>query len=144
MELEGQVQDLQAEAANLSQRCQDLEMSIEKGGKSKAQAIASRLVTLSEEVRTNKLTCLQQRRQIHVLRQEKKHLQSLLQQTEIDVENLEVGKVISDTKDLLVDIDATDDQFGDNRNKKVDFAIPLLTVVMPLLSPPNLPRIFLA
>lgn len=104
-ELEGKVQGLQTELQIMSQRCTDLERSIERGGKSKAQAVASRLVTLSEEVRTNKLTCLQQRRQIQVLRQEKKHLQSLLQQTEMDVEDLEVGKVISDTKDLLGDID---------------------------------------
>jgi centrosomal protein CEP290 len=106
-ELEGKVQGLQTELQSVTQLCSDLERSIEKGGKSKAQAVASRLVTLSEEVRTNKLTVLQQRRQVQVLRQEKKHLQSLLQQTEMDVEDLEVGKVISDTKDLLGDIDGS-------------------------------------
>jgi chromosome segregation ATPase len=106
-ELEGKVQGLQTEVQIMSQRCSDLERSIEKGGKSKAQAVASRLVSLSEEVRTNKLTCLQQRRQIQLLRQEKRHLQTLLQQTEMNVEDLEVGKVIADTKDLLGDIDGS-------------------------------------
>ena len=140
MELEGRVQDLQAEAAIMSQRCQDLEMSIEKSGKSKAQAIASRLVTLSEEVRTNKLTSLQQRRQIQVLRQEKKHLQSLLQQTELNVENLEVGKVIYDTKDLLVDIDTESDVTGD-ANKKVNLDVDAsmdLEAAKPTKPPPKI------
>jgi hypothetical protein len=46
---------------------------------------------------------LQQKRQIQVLRQEKKHLQSLLQAYEADVETLEEGKVNAETKNLLGD-----------------------------------------
>ncbi len=106
--LEGEVQDLTAQVDILNGRCKDLEMTLEKGSKQKTQNIAARLVSLSEEVRTNKLSCLQQRRQIQVLRQEKRHLQNLLQQTEADVESLEVGKVFSETKGLLDNIEESD------------------------------------
>eukprot|EP00605_Chrysophyceae_sp_TOSAG23-4_P001830 GSChrysophyteH1.ASY1.ANO1.2020.1 assembled CDS len=106
--LEGEVQDLTAQVDILNGRCKDLEMTLEKGSKEKTQNIAARLVSLSEEVRTNKLSCLQQRRQIQVLRQEKRHLQNLLQQTEADVESLEVGKVFSETKGLLDNIEESD------------------------------------
>ena len=62
----------------LEQKVQDLEAIVESDGKSKQQVLAARLVSLSEDVRANKLVTLQQRRQINVLRQEKKHLQALL------------------------------------------------------------------
>ena len=102
MELKGASQDLSAEKDLLLQRCADLEaVNI---GKSKQQAVASRLVALSEEVRTHKLAALQQRREIQVLRQEKKHLQSVLSTMEADVEDLEEGKVRAETKNLLMDI----------------------------------------
>ena len=54
------------------QQLSDLEAL--RKGTSKQQAVAARLVALSEEVRTHKLATLQQRREIHILRQEKKHL----------------------------------------------------------------------
>jgi hypothetical protein len=76
--------------------------TIQSTGKSKQQALASRLVSLSEEVRTHKLVVLQQRRQIAVLRQEKKHLQGLLVTMESDVEHLEEGKIIAETKGNLL------------------------------------------
>jgi hypothetical protein len=102
MELKGASQDLSAEKDLLLQRCADLEaVNI---GKSKQQAVASRLVALSEEVRTHKLAALQQRREIQVLRQEKKHLQNVLSTMEADVEDLEEGKVRAETKNLLMDI----------------------------------------
>ena len=50
------------------------------------QQVVAKLVSLSDDVRGLKLTTLQQRRQIQVLRQEKKHLQSLLSTIEADVE----------------------------------------------------------
>lgn len=102
LELKGASQDLSAEKDLLLQRCADLEaVNI---GKSKQQAVASRLVALSEEVRTHKLAALQQRREIQVLRQEKKHLQNVLSTMEADVEDLEEGKVRAETKNLLMDI----------------------------------------
>ena len=140
MVLEGQVQDLQAELDNYSHRCRDLELSIEKGGKAKTQSVAARLVSLSEEVRVNKLCTLQQRRQIQVLRQEKRHLQSMLQQTEADVESLEVGKVYSETRGLLEDYTGDEpsmrssntslaglatDKLGANINVKIDSSLDM-------------------
>ena len=100
--LNGDIQDSQVEMELLSQRCLDLEATIQSTGKSKQQALASRLVSLSEEVRTHKLVVLQQRRQIAVLRQEKKHLQGLLVTMESDVEHLEEGKIIAETKGNLL------------------------------------------
>ena len=139
--LEGQVQDLHAELDNYTTRCRDLELSIEKGGKAKTQSVAARLVSLSEEVRVNKLSCLQQRRQIQVLRQEKRHLQSLVQQIEADVESLEVGKVYSETRGLLEDwaggeepsVSASNtslagfaaDKLGANINGKIDSSLDM-------------------
>jgi DNA repair exonuclease SbcCD ATPase subunit len=75
--LNGELQDCQAEKELLTQKCQDLEAVLNSDGKYKQQVLASRLVSLSEDVRSNKLVTLQQRRQINVLRQEKKHLQVL-------------------------------------------------------------------
>jgi len=102
--LQSQVESLTADLDIHKQRASDLHLSIEKTSKAKTQAIASRLVSLSEEVRTNKLACLQQRRQIQVLRQEKRHFQNLLQSSEADVESLEVSKVFGETKGLLDDL----------------------------------------
>jgi hypothetical protein len=73
--LDGELQDCLAEKEIFAQKCQDLEAVLSSSGKYKQQVLASRLVSLSEDVRTNKLVTLQQRRQINVLRQEKKHLQ---------------------------------------------------------------------
>ena len=60
----------------------------------------------SNQVRTHKLAAMQQRREIHVLRQEKKHLQGVLAKMEADVEDLEEGKVLAETKHLLADMPA--------------------------------------
>lgn len=98
--MEGMLQDLQAEKELLATQARDLE-ALYKGGKGKQQAVASRLVSLSEEVRVNKLACLQQRRQIQVLRAEKKHLQHVIAGFECDMETLEESKVAAETKHLL-------------------------------------------
>ena len=74
-QLTGELQDAHAEKEILVQKSQDLEAAATSNGKYKQQLLASRLVSLSEDVRSNKLVTLQQRRQINVLRQEKKHLQ---------------------------------------------------------------------
>ena len=95
-------QDLAAEKDLLLQRCSDLEAACK--GPSKQQTIASRLVSLSEDVRIHKLATMQQRREIQVLRQEKKHLQNVLATMEADVEDLEEGQVRAETKNLLLDI----------------------------------------
>jgi hypothetical protein len=111
MELQGLTQDLSAEKDLLLQRCSDLEAVTKGQGTNKQNALATRLVALSEDVRTHKLATLQQRREIQVLRQEKKHLQNVLATMEADVEDLEEGKVRAETKNLLMDLtqDSQDD-----------------------------------
>lgn len=101
-DLKGKVEDLVAERHILEQRTRDLE-SVTRG-KSKQQAIASRLIALSDDVRANKIAYLQQRRQVQVLRQEKRHLQSIISNIEADVMELEEGKVNAETKHILFDI----------------------------------------
>lgn len=101
-ELKGKLEDLLAERYILEQRARDLE-AVTKG-KSKQQAIASRLIALSDDVRANKIAYLQQRRQVQVLRQEKRHLQSIISNIEADVMELEEGKVNAETKHILFDI----------------------------------------
>jgi chromosome segregation ATPase len=100
--LKGRVEDLLAERYVLEQRTRDLEALTK--GKTKQQAIASRLIALSEDVRSNKIAYLQQRRQVQVLRQEKRHLQSIISNIEADVMELEEGKVAAETKHILFDI----------------------------------------
>ena len=100
--IKGISQDLAAEKDLLLQRCSDLEAVCK--GQSKQQTVASRLVSLSEDVRIHKLATMQQRREIQVLRQEKKHLQNVLATMEADVEDLEEGQVRAETKNLLLDI----------------------------------------
>jgi chromosome segregation ATPase len=97
--LGGQVEDLQAEKDLLLQNCRDLEALTK--AIPKQNVIAARLVSLSEDVRVNKLTVLQQRRQIHVLKAEKSHLQKIISTMEIDVEDLEQGRILAETKNLL-------------------------------------------
>jgi hypothetical protein len=123
MELQGLTQDLTAEKDLLLQRCSDLE-AVNKGT-SKQNALATRLVALSEDVRTHKLATLQQRREIQVLRQEKKHLQNVLATMEADVEDLEEGKVRAETKNLLMDL-TQDPQDDDDNSPAVRGGMPAL------------------
>ena len=107
---QGIAEDAILERDLLSQRNQDLE-SLTKGN-IKQNNIASRLVALSEEVRLNKLSVMQQRRQIQVLKEEKRHLQSLISTMEADVEDLEEGKVLAETKNLLGDSSNRNDEIS--------------------------------
>ena len=60
----------------------------------------------------------------------------------MDVENLEVGKVIYDTKDLLVDIDAENDLTGAANKVKLDVDTSVdLEAAKPTKPPPNVPGI---
>jgi hypothetical protein len=85
----------------LIQKCLDLE-TIYKNPNKQSQ-IASRLLSLSEDIRINKLKTFSQRREIRVLRQEKIHLKNIISKIEIDVEDLEEGRVEAETKNLLKD-----------------------------------------
>lgn len=97
--LQGLLQDVESDKHHYKQQVADL-TSIVKGH-SKQQVVASRLVSLSEDLRVSKLNSLQQRRQIEVLRKEKRHLQSVITNMEADVLELEEGKVLAETKSVL-------------------------------------------
>jgi hypothetical protein len=125
MELQGLTQDLSAEKDLLLQRCSDLEAVTKGQGTNKQNALATRLVALSEDVRTHKLATLQQRREIQILRQEKKHLQNVLATMEADVEDLEEGKVRAETKNLLMDL-TQDPQDDDDDAPGVRGGMPAL------------------
>eukprot|EP00981_Chlorochromonas_danica_P012527 scaffold5121_cov223-Ochromonas_danica.AAC.5 len=88
----GQVEDLQAERSILQSRLQDLDALI-NGPASKQSAVAGRLVHLSEEVRAAKLASLKQRRQVTTMREESKHLRSLLAKMEAEMAELEKIKL---------------------------------------------------
>jgi len=115
--LQGTLEDVQIDRDNLVQRLQSMEAVLTGNNK----MVTARLVNLSEEVRINKLNCMQQRRQIQVLKQEKRHLQGIITGMEADVEGLEEGKVLLETKNLLGDIttnDARDPKLEKRVNEK--------------------------
>ena len=101
--LEGSVEDLEEVKLQLEQQAKDLEAVLNE--KTKQKNIAARLIALSEELRTSRLSNLQQRRQIQMLRQEKKHLQTLFSNIEADVVELEEDKTRAETKSLIFDIE---------------------------------------
>ncbi len=109
--LQGTLEDAQIERDNLLQRLQSIEAVLNGNNK----MVTARLVNLSEEVRINKLNCMQQRRQIQVLKQEKRHLQGIITGMEADVEGLEEGKVLLETKNLLGDISDVKDTRQEKR-----------------------------
>ena len=109
--LQGTLEDVQIERDNLLQRLQSIEAVLNGNNK----MVTARLVSLSEEVRINKLNCMQQRRQIQVLKQEKRHLQGIITGMEADVEGLEEGKVLLETKNLLGDISDVKDTRQEKR-----------------------------
>jgi hypothetical protein len=100
--LQGQVEDAQCQNSLQQQTITDLTALV--SGKAKQATLAQRLITLSDDVRTNKIAYLQQRRAVQVLRQEKRHLQSIISNIEADVMELEVSKVNSETRNVLFDI----------------------------------------
>ena len=64
--------------------------------------LAGQLVTLSEELRAQKLAVLQSRRQIQVLREEKAHLESAIRQRDDQIFALEESSVNAESKIILV------------------------------------------
>jgi hypothetical protein len=101
--LAGTVLDLENDREALLQRCSDLELAAR--GDDRKHQIATRLVAISEEVRAASLQVLQQKREISVLAQEKRHLQSLLSSVEANVRDLEESKVRGDSRRLLPPIE---------------------------------------
>eukprot|EP01042_Synura_sphagnicola_P002158 gene2158-2578_t len=117
---QNEAEDLKVEVEMLQKKCTDLSLAFTsddslgpRGSRGKIRSqLAARLIALSDEVRVNKLAALQQRREILVLRQEKKHLKSLLAAVEADVEGLEESKVQAETKRLLQDVDQEEEGDG--------------------------------
>ena len=101
--LRGDLQDRTAEVELLRQRCEDLVVVASKDSPN-SQRLATRLVTLGDQVKTYKLSSLQQKREISILRQEKRHYQGLLTSLQENMIGLEEGKVTAEAKQLLGDI----------------------------------------
>jgi hypothetical protein len=119
--LDGDVEDLHAEKDILQRKCQDLE-AIAKG-KEKATAIASRLVALSDELRLNKLSSQQAKREVTVLKKDKQHLQSIITSLHVDVEDLEHSKLLLETKNHLRHIDAPERASADGGDPLDDIGL---------------------
>lgn len=66
-----------------------------------SKAVASRLLALSDEVRNLKMNNLQQKREISVLQQDKKHLKNVLARVEDDLRGFEEGRTVEEGKTLL-------------------------------------------
>ena len=92
-------EDLQIEKNILIQKCTDLQTITQ--GKKKQSTIASRIISLSEEVKTLKLSSLQHKRKIETLQFEKRHFQNIINGMEVNVENLEQVHVTAETWNLL-------------------------------------------
>jgi chromosome segregation ATPase len=100
--LQNNVEDLELERAILTQRLRDLEVFAASNSanvqnpsskQSHQQQVANRLIALSEEIRITKLSNLQQRRTIQMMREEIKHLKNVISKMELDVNELEKGKI---------------------------------------------------
>lgn len=95
-ELQDELNTVRAEVAALQQTIRTL-----KAGDNTETKLASQVITLSEELRAQKLGVLQSRRQIQVLREEKVHLESLVKQRDEHILQLETGVVDVETRALL-------------------------------------------
>jgi autonomous glycyl radical cofactor GrcA len=112
-QLKGSVQDLEGEKEILQRRCSDLIDAC--SNEEKKRQLALRLVALSDDARSSSLTAMQQKREISVLVQEKKHLQSLLSSLEVNVRALEVNKVRVEGGQLpssIVEVSRHDDELS--------------------------------
>ena len=71
-------------------------VSSKKNIQAQTKAIAARVLGLNEEVRALKLTSLQQKREVSLLQQDKKHLKYILARVENDLHALEEGRLEMD------------------------------------------------
>ena len=144
-QLEGQVEDLEEEKSNLQQLVTDFHKMVEtssttggleaeKKGRSRGtekeklskkgghipqpshQLLAGRLIALSEELRTVKLTSLKQRRQIQALREEKQHLQKLVASVEANVAELEEEHTKASLDNIIADLGSMGDREGGSKS----------------------------
>ncbi|GMH51677.1 hypothetical protein TrST_g11013 [Triparma strigata] len=99
--LESQVAELQVDKESVEQLVADLQQSA--ASDTKSAVVAKRLIDLSEEVRSSKLGALQARRQVQTLKEEKRHLESVIVRHEDSITRLEESKAELETKNLLAD-----------------------------------------
>ena len=97
--LESQVAEVQVEKEVLEQLVADLQDATKD--EIKSSVMAKRLISLSEEVRSNKLGALQARRQVLSLKEEKRHLEGVVARHEDSITDLEEAKAEAETKNLL-------------------------------------------
>jgi hypothetical protein len=109
-ECEAAVEDITADRDAMTRQCDDLNKVLltttTKGQKQQqmTRAVALRIASLTDEIRTTKRFNLQQKRDISALKSENKHLRSLLSKYEDDVRVLERYKVDDETNNLLGDM----------------------------------------
>jgi hypothetical protein len=94
--MKAHAENLEEKYNSLTKKCSDLKAITD--GNAKQKVVAARLISLSEELSQVKLSTLQQRRQIQVLHQEKRHYQAIIANIEADVVELEEGKIRAETK----------------------------------------------
>jgi hypothetical protein len=119
--LENECQDLKENNTILHKMIADMKDVIEAGGfhdgvgsglggnaaislkkqQQQAKAVAARLLALTEEIRTLKLNNLQNKREISVLQQDKKHLKGVLARVEDDLRGFEEGRAVDEGRALL-------------------------------------------
>jgi hypothetical protein len=104
--LQEKYQDILLEKEILEQRCVDYDLLLQ--GKAKQNQVAGRLILMSDEIRASKLSNMQLRRQIQILNQEKKHLESVISTMEANVEDLEEINVRDQVQSLLPDHQPSD------------------------------------
>ena len=97
--LETQVASVQAEKGVADQLAADLQASAAGGAKS--ADVANRLVNLADDVRRNKLSSLQSRREVQSLKEEKRSLETKAGRLEDQVADLEEARAEAETRNLL-------------------------------------------
>jgi hypothetical protein len=117
-ELEAECERLREDGAILRRTIRDMNDILDAGGigaggganavtskknmQAQTRAIAARVLGLNEEVRALKLTSLQQKREVSLLQQDKKHLNHVLARVEDDLRSLEEGRLAMDPQQVIV------------------------------------------
>ena len=114
--LESSVAELNTEKEVLEQMVADIQTA--NAADIKSTVVAKRLISLSEELRSNKVAALQARRNVQSLREDKRHLEGVISRHEDSIANLEELKAEAETKSLLSA--ATSDNGGSIGNSNIN------------------------
>lgn len=117
-DLEAECEKLREDSAILRRTIRDMNDILDGGGigagaganavsskkniQAQTRAIAARVLGLNEEVRALKLSSLQQKREVSLLQQDKKHLKHVLARVEDDLRSLEEGRLALDPQQVPV------------------------------------------